>query len=49
MDPLTQMPPFGRHLVDRNAVALLEQWIRTDLPAATATSEVDQPICKKDK
>ena len=35
-DAMTQMPPFGRHLADTTAIALIEQWIRTDLtrPAA---------------
>jgi hypothetical protein len=36
-DALGQMPPFGRHLVDRDAVALVERWIR-DLAPATAPS-----------
>lgn len=31
-DPLAQMPPFGRHLVDREATALLREWIEHDLP-----------------
>jgi len=30
-DPLTQMPPFGRHLVDTNASELVARWIREDL------------------
>jgi hypothetical protein len=34
-DALTQMPPFGRHLQDREALALLEQWITKDLAAAS--------------
>lgn len=36
-DALGQMPPFGRHLVDRDAVALVERWIR-DLTAAAPPS-----------
>jgi mono/diheme cytochrome c family protein len=39
-DALTQMPPFGRHLVDREAVTLVEAWIREDL-AATGTEATD--------
>ncbi len=37
-DALTQMPPFGRHLADRDAVALLTQWIQglTASPSLTA-------------
>jgi hypothetical protein len=27
-DPLAQMPPFGRHLADREATVLLDRWIR---------------------
>jgi len=27
-DALTQMPPFARHLVDRQALELIEQWVR---------------------
>jgi mono/diheme cytochrome c family protein len=30
-DPLTQMPPFGRHLTDDVARDLFDRWIRTDL------------------
>ena len=30
-DPITQMPPFGRHLTDPVAVQLIERWIRDDL------------------
>lgn len=38
-DALTQMPPFGRHLADRDAVALIEQWIAVDLaPTAPVTT-----------
>lgn len=29
-DAITQMPPFGRHLADRDAVSLLTRWIRDD-------------------
>lgn len=32
-DAMTQMPPFGRHLVDAAAKTLVERWIRTDLSA----------------
>ncbi|MBX3464821.1 MAG: hypothetical protein KF830_16760 [Planctomycetes bacterium] len=37
-DPLAQMPPFGRHLVDRAAAQLVERWIRADLGAADEPS-----------
>ncbi|MBK9385890.1 MAG: hypothetical protein IPN34_13855 [Planctomycetes bacterium] len=30
-DALAQMPPFGRHLVDREAAQLLREWIEHDL------------------
>jgi len=30
-NPLTQMPPLGTKLVDRDALALIKQWIRDDL------------------
>jgi cytochrome c553 len=30
-DALAQMPPFGRHLVDREATQLLREWIEHDL------------------
>jgi mono/diheme cytochrome c family protein len=30
-DALTQMPPFGRHLADRDALTLVEDWIAQDL------------------
>jgi hypothetical protein len=33
-DPLTQMPPFGRHLTDRTALALVEDWVELDLASA---------------
>ena len=41
-DALTQMPPFGRHLVDRDAKALVEQWIRDDL-GQNPSRTTDQP------
>ncbi|MCC6673057.1 MAG: hypothetical protein IT458_18475 [Planctomycetes bacterium] len=41
-DALTQMPPFGRHLADREAVNLVERWVREDLPSTLAT-ETNQP------
>lgn len=41
-DALTQMPPFGRHLADREAVNLVERWVREDLPS-TPASETNQP------
>lgn len=31
-DAVTQMPPFGRHLADAEAAALIAAWIRDDLP-----------------
>jgi mono/diheme cytochrome c family protein len=30
-DPINQMPPLGTKVVDREAIALLERWIRTEL------------------
>lgn len=35
-DALTQMPPFGRHLADRTAQALLTQWIHDLAPTPAA-------------
>jgi mono/diheme cytochrome c family protein len=32
-DALTQMPPFGRHLTDRSALTLIEDWVTNDLAA----------------
>jgi hypothetical protein len=32
-DPLVQMPPIGTHVVDDEALRLVEQWIREDLEA----------------
>jgi hypothetical protein len=37
-DPLTQMPPFGRHLADHGAVELIRQWIAHDLAADVAST-----------
>jgi len=34
-DALTQMPPFGRHLADREALHLIADWVANDLAAAT--------------
>jgi mono/diheme cytochrome c family protein len=34
-DALTQMPPFGRHLADREALHLVADWVANDLAAAT--------------
>jgi mono/diheme cytochrome c family protein len=46
-DALAQMPPFGRHLVDHDATALLDRWIRTDLaggaPAAPLVHSTTNP------
>lgn len=42
-DPLTQMPPFGRHLVDAAALALVEQWIGSDLPTSTSPAIAHHP------
>ncbi|HLU39308.1 MAG TPA: hypothetical protein VK081_07970 [Planctomycetota bacterium] len=33
-DPLARMPPFGRYLVDDEALALLGEWIAVDLAGA---------------
>jgi hypothetical protein len=41
-DALAQMPPFGRHLVDRTAVALLTDWIAA-LPTGPAAPPVAAP------
>jgi mono/diheme cytochrome c family protein len=38
VDPLTQMPPFGRHLADTEALSLIEAWIAQDLGRACVTS-----------
>jgi mono/diheme cytochrome c family protein len=35
-DPVTQMPPLGRHLVDREASELLRTWIERELVACEA-------------
>jgi hypothetical protein len=35
-DALTQMPPFGRHLVDHDARDLLARWIGSELPQLPA-------------
>lgn len=39
-DPIFAMPPLGSHVVDRQAVALVERWIREGLflPQATPTA-----------
>ncbi len=39
-DPIFAMPPLGSHVVDRQAVALVERWIREGLfvPQATQTA-----------
>ncbi len=39
-DPITQMPPLGSRVVDREAVALVERWIREGLfvPQTTQTA-----------
>jgi hypothetical protein len=31
-DPISQMPPLGSRVVDREAVAIVERWIREGLP-----------------
>lgn len=43
-----QMPPLGTHLVDAEAMALLETWVRDDLgpPSATRVSHT-QPISEE--
>jgi len=46
-DPLRQMPPFGRHLADRDAVELIEAWIRDDLAATTVTVTNPNPVPRK--
>jgi hypothetical protein len=38
-DPLVQMPPIGTHVVDDEALRLVEQWIREDLPAGGPPGE----------
>jgi mono/diheme cytochrome c family protein len=43
-DPITQMPPFGRHLVDDCARDLLARWIDEQRPGdTTASSSAHQP------
>jgi len=37
-DPINQMPPLGTKIVDREAIALLEQWIRHELGSLRETS-----------
>jgi len=44
-DPVTQMPPFGRHLVDATATNLIARWIREDL-AVTGPSP-SQPLSSR--
>jgi hypothetical protein len=39
VDPLTQMPPLGRHLRDEVAVRLIEAWIEHDLDGADALAK----------
>lgn len=47
-DPITQMPPFGRHLVDDQARDLLARWIDEQRPDdTTASSSAHQPSPKK--
>lgn len=43
-DPLTQMPPFGRHLADQTALTLVESWISHDL---LANSSDRSPTAKR--
>ncbi|MBK8098109.1 MAG: hypothetical protein IPK26_13440 [Planctomycetes bacterium] len=43
-DPLTQMPPFGRHVADTAAVALFEHWLGSELPGLpVASTQTTQP------
>jgi len=47
-DAITQMPPFGRHLVDEKARDLLARWIDEQRPGdTTASSLPHQPTRKK--
>ena len=47
--PLTQMPPLGTHLVDREGLALIEDWIRFDVkPVLVSPSPSPDPIPSKD-
>ena len=40
-DPLAQMPPFGRHLADADAIDLLADWVRSDLAATTIPTDLE--------
>jgi mono/diheme cytochrome c family protein len=40
--PTLQMPPFGTHLVDEEAVALLSTFVREDLAGPPATAHLAQ-------
>jgi hypothetical protein len=40
-DPRVQMPPLGTRVVDDEAVALVESWIRDDLPVAPPPASSD--------
>jgi mono/diheme cytochrome c family protein len=44
-DPLAQMPPFGRHLADRQALNLIEAWVR-DL-ASMPVFATNQPVSRR--
>jgi mono/diheme cytochrome c family protein len=41
-DALTQMPPFGRHLADREALTCIERWI-ADLPSMPVSFDHQRP------
>ena len=46
VDPLAQMPPLGRHLADREALNLIEEWVKSDLasvPVATNQTTSRRP------
>ena len=46
-DPITQMPPFGRHLVDEKARDLLARWIDEQRPNGTTASSLPHPPTPK--
>lgn len=46
-DATTQMPPFGRHLVDHVALALVEAWIADDLPSLSVAGRPDRRAAAK--
>lgn len=48
-DALVQMPPFGRHLADRDALALVAGWIAGDLAATPVSTTASDRLPVTDK